>query len=157
MRPLRIMCGMTSEQRVLTRGWLCVAIIIYSTTIFTARGQAPAPVLVSVSGNVSGGSGKHVIFVALWQRDEFLKHPVQQVRIEPHAEPHFQFQVPIGRWAVSAFEDVNDNSILDMGAFGPKEPSGFWHPFHKWRKPRFEDVAVQIDQNTADADIKLNR
>jgi hypothetical protein len=52
---------------------------------------------------------------------------------------------------------VNDNGILDMGAFGPKEPSGFWHPFHKWRKPRFEDVAAQIDQNTADADIKLNR
>ena len=157
MQPLRIMRGMATQQRIRIRGWLCVAIIIYSTTIFTVRGQAPAPVLINLSGNVSGGSGKHVIFVALWQSDGFLKHPVQQVRIEPHAEPHFQFQVPVGRWAVSAFEDANDNGILDMGAFGPKEPSGFWHPFHKWRKPRFDDVAVQIDRNTADADIKLNR
>jgi hypothetical protein len=151
------MCGMTTEQRTPIRGWLDVAIIIYSTTIFMARGQAPAPVLVNLSGNVSGGSGKHVIFVALWQRDGFLIHAVQQARIEPHAEPHFQFQVPIGRWAVSAFEDVNDNGVLDMGAFGPKEPSKFWHPFHKWRKPRFEDVAVQVDQNVTELDIKLNR
>jgi uncharacterized protein (DUF2141 family) len=157
MQPPRIMRDMTSQQRMLIRGWLCVAIIICSTAIFTARGQAPAPVLINLSGNVSGGSGKHVIFVALWQSDGFLKHPVQQVRIEPHAQPHFQFQVAIGRWAVSAFEDLNDNGILDMGAFGPKEPSGFWHPFHKWRKPRFEDVAVQVDQNRTDIDIKLNR
>ena len=42
-----------------------------------------------------------------------------------------------------------------MGVFGPKEPSGFWRPFHGWRKPRFDDVAVQIDQNTTDAEIKL--
>ena len=157
MQPPRIIRDMASQERMLIRGWLCVSIIIYSTTLFTARGQAPASVLVNLSGNVSGGSGKHVIFVALWQNDGFLNHPVQQVRIEQHAEPHFQFQVPVGRLAVSAFEDVNDNGILDMGAFGPKEPSGFWHPFHKWRKPRFEDVAVQVDQNVTEIDIKLNR
>jgi hypothetical protein len=148
---------MTSGQCVLMRAWLSVAIIIYSTTIFTARGQAPPPVLINLSGKVSGGSGKHVIFVALWERDGFLKHPAQQARIEPGAEPHFQFQIPVGRWAVSAFEDRNDNGVLDMGAFGPKEPSGFWRPFHKWRKPRFEEVAVQIDLNTTDIDISLNQ
>jgi uncharacterized protein (DUF2141 family) len=56
---------------------------------------------------------------------------------------------------VSAFEDLNDNGILDMGFFGPKEPSGFWRPFHAKRKPRFDDVASQIDNTVSDADVKL--
>jgi uncharacterized protein (DUF2141 family) len=143
------------------RGHLCwglsVAIIVASAAISAVSAQTPAGILVSLSGNVSGGSGKHVIFVALWDRSGFLKHPVQQVRIEPQAEPHFQFEIPVGRWAVSAFEDANDNGVLDMGIFGPKEPSGFWRPFHAWRKPHFDDVAVQIDRNTTDANFKLNR
>jgi len=118
--------------------------------------QAPGLVLVNLSGRVSGGSGKHVILVALWDEGGFLKRPIQQVRIEQKAEPQFQFQIPNGRWALSAFEDENDNGILDMGVFGPKEPTGFWRPFHRWRKPHFEDVAAQIDRNTTDADIKLH-
>jgi uncharacterized protein (DUF2141 family) len=148
---------MISERRRHLSCWLVAAIIITSAAISTAPGQTPAPALVNLSGNVSGGSGKHAIFVALWDRSGFLKHPVQQVRIEPQAEPHFQFQIPVGRWAVSAFEDANDNGVLDMGIFGPKEPAGFWRPFHAWRKPHFDDVAVQIDRNTTDADIRLKR
>lgn len=146
---------MISERSGLLGWWLTLAIIIASAAISTTPAQTSAPVLINLSGRVSGGSGKHVIFVALWDRGAFLKRPVQQVRIEAGVEPQFQFQFPVGRWAVSAFEDVNDNGILDMGAFGPKEPSGFWRPFHGWRKPRFDDVAVQIDQNTTDAEIKL--
>ena len=57
---------------------------------------------------------------------------------------------------MSAFEDLNDNGILDMGFFGPKEPSGFWRPFHAKRKPRFDDVASQIDHAISNADVKLH-
>src|SRR5205807_5889173 len=54
---------------------------------------------------------------------------------------------PGGRWALSAFEDRNGNGVLDTGLFGPKEPSGFWHPFTGHHKPRFEEVAFVIDQD----------
>jgi Uncharacterized protein conserved in bacteria (DUF2141) len=134
-----------------------VAIIVVCATLSAGVARPTDSILVSLSGKVVGGSGKHVIFVALWDASGFLKRPVQQIRIEPRAEPHFQFQAPVGRWAPSAFEDENDNGILDMGTFGPKEPSGFWRPFHGWRKPHFDDVAAQIDRNTTDADIKLSR
>jgi len=91
----------------------------------------------------------------LWDVSEFLKRPVQQVRFESQAEPDFQFRIPPGRCALSGFEDENNNGILAMGVFRPKEPTGFWRPFHGWRKPHFEDVAVQIEQDTTDADINL--
>jgi uncharacterized protein (DUF2141 family) len=148
---------MISQQRGLVGWWLSLAVIGVCAAMSTARAQTSGSILVNLSGRVNGGSGKHVIFVALWDLNGFLKRPVQQIRIEPQAEPRFQFQIPVGRWALSAFEDENDNGVLDMGVFGPKEPSGFWRPFHGWRKPHFDDVAIQIDRNTRDAEIKLNR
>ena len=93
------------------------------------------------------------MYVALWQADGFLKRPVQQVRIEPGAGFGFQFEVPAGRWAVSAFEDRNANGVLDMGLFGLKEPSGFWRIFTGRHKPRFDEVAALIERDTPDADI----
>jgi len=116
---------------------------------------AAAPETFRLSGRILGPSRKSVIYVALWQADNFLKRPVQQVRIESGAEPIFQFEVPAGRCAVSAFEDRNGNGILDMGLFGPKEPSGFWRPFTGWRKPRFDEVASLIERDTTNADITL--
>ncbi|MGB7264526.1 MAG: DUF2141 domain-containing protein [Terracidiphilus sp.] len=117
---------------------------------------AGPPKTVTLSGRVIGASGRHIIYVALWNENGFLKTPVQRIRIDPQQTPAFQFQIPPGRWALSAFEDENANGVLDMGAFGPKEPSGFWRPFHAWRKPRFDDVAAEINQNTSNADIKLS-
>lgn len=109
----------------------------------------------SISGRVIGASGKHPIYVALWSDDGFLVRPVQQVRLDPGTESHFQFTVPEGRWTISAFEDMNGNGVLDMGVFGPKEPNGFWRPFSGWRKPRFDDVDTLVDKDIPDANIAL--
>jgi uncharacterized protein (DUF2141 family) len=50
----------------------------------------------------------------------------RQLKLAPGSQRSFQLDVPKGRWAVSAFEDRNGNGVLDMGLFGPKEPSSFW-------------------------------
>jgi uncharacterized protein (DUF2141 family) len=120
-------------------------------------GQTAPASAVTISGRVLGGDGMHTIYVALWDEKGFLRHPVQQIAIGPRNPPNFRFIVAPGGWAVSAFEDENGNHILDMGMFGPKEPSGFWHSFHAWRKPRFGDVAASIVSDTPDADIQLGR
>lgn len=119
--------------------------------------QAPHINPIRLSGSVSGWSRAHVLYVALWDEGGFLKTPVRQIRIDPGAVPEFQFQIPHGRWALSAFEDTNGNGILDMGAIGPNEPYGFWRSFHAWRKPRFVDVASQIDRDTAGVAITLHK
>jgi uncharacterized protein (DUF2141 family) len=106
---------------------------------------------------VVGTTGKLATYVALWDAASFLRKPVQQVRIPPNTTPRFDFRVTTGWWALSAFEDTNDNGALDMGIFGPKEPSGFYHAFHAWRKPRFEEVAAQFNENTAGLTIQLRR
>ena len=110
---------------------------------------------VELSGTVKGASGKHAVYVALWRDKGFLEHPVQQIRLAAGAELTFTFTVPPGRWALSAFEDRNDNGVLDMGHFGPEEPAGFWRAFTGWRKPRFDEVASFIGRSTSSADIAL--
>src|ERR1700691_1290540 len=100
-----------------------------------APSEAASSEIYALSGRVLGASGKSVVYVALWQADDFLKRPVKQIRIEPGAELVFRFEVPAGRWAISAFEDRNGNGVLDMGLFGPKEPSGFSREFKGWHKP----------------------
>jgi len=122
-----------------------------------SKAQASPQVTITLSGKVLGASGKHTVYVALWNENSFLKKPVQQVQFKTGANTDFQFHVPPGAWAVSAYEDENENGVLDMGMFGPKEPSGFWRPFHQWRKPRFSDVSSVIDKDTPNADIQLHK
>ena len=116
---------------------------------------ADPPPSRAISGEVRGASGSHAVLVSLWSAEGFLERPVQQIKLEPSASKRFSFRVAPGRWSVSAFEDRNDNTKLDMGLFGPKEPSGFWRAFHAWRKPRFEDVSVLVERDISDADVQL--
>jgi uncharacterized protein (DUF2141 family) len=132
---------------------LCVVACMLGSAV--ARTEAEAPETFQLSGRILGASEKSCVYVALWQGDGFLKRPVQQVRIEPGSALVFQFRVAAGRWAISAFEDRNGNGVLDMGVFGPKEPSGFWRPFTGWHKPRFDEVASLIERDTTNADLTL--
>jgi len=117
--------------------------------------RSPAPGGFVLGGRVEGSSGKHAVFIALWQADGFLHRPVQQVRVEPGRPAGFRFQVPRGAWALSAFEDVNGNGELDMGMFGPKEPSGFWRKFTGWHRPDFDEVSVVVERDIENAVIEL--
>jgi uncharacterized protein (DUF2141 family) len=110
---------------------------------------------ITVSGRVRGASGGHTIHVALWDADGFLRKPVQETRLAAGADTHFQFVLQSGRCAVGAFEDKNENGVLDQGMFGPKEPAGFWRSFKGWHKPRFDEVASTCDRTITDADITL--
>jgi|SRR5208283_3622386 uncharacterized protein (DUF2141 family) len=138
-------------------GWRHAAYIVALAGALFVAAEPDGLKTVNVSGRVGGGSGEHAIYVALWAAQGFLDKPVRLIRIGPHEAPVFHFEIVPGRWALSAFEDQNGNGVLDMGVFGPKEPSGFWLPFHGWRKPRFADVASSIEQDTSNADIRLSR
>ena len=111
--------------------------------------------MVAISGRIMGASDAHVVYVMLGDGTGFLGQPARQVQLKSRSDRSYRFSVPPGRWAVSAFEDKNDNGVLDMGFFGPKEPSGFWRPFQGHRKPVFDDVATNVDRNVVDADITL--
>ena len=132
---------------------MCMATVGLGVLLLAASAQEPAR--VSLSGEISGMSGAHTIRVALWNELGFLQKPIQEVRFKAGSSPRFTFEVPRGRWAVSAYEDRNENGVLDMGLFGPKEPYGFWRSIQGRHKPHFDDVAMLVDRDTTDANIAL--
>jgi uncharacterized protein (DUF2141 family) len=120
-----------------------------------ASAAASEPTTITISGTVTGGSGHHSIYIALWSEQQFLGTPAQTLHFPPTVDARYRFTAPTGRWAVSAFEDRNDNGKLDMGLFGPKEPNGFWREFRGHHKPRFEEVATVVEHDVGDANITL--
>jgi uncharacterized protein (DUF2141 family) len=110
---------------------------------------------ITIAGRISGSPRAHTVHVALWDAEGFLKTPVRETRIAAGGELQFQFKLRPGRWAISAYEDRNENGVLDMGLFGPKEPSGFWRAFGGWHKPRFDEVASTVTSDVTDANVVL--
>jgi uncharacterized protein (DUF2141 family) len=104
---------------------------------------------------VLAASGGHTVHVAVWDADGFLRKPVQEACIAAGTATGFRFVIRPGRWAVSAYEDKNENGVLDTGVMGPKEPSGFSRAFNGWHKPRFDEVAILVEHDVANADVRL--
>jgi uncharacterized protein (DUF2141 family) len=123
--------------------------------VTVASTRAEEPTRVSLSGEVRGASGAHTVRVALWSEAGFLEKPVEEVDFDAGRATRYTFLVPRGRWAISAYEDRNENGILDMGLFGPREPNGFWRQFRGRHKPHFDEVAMPVDHDIADANIVL--
>lgn len=114
---------------------------------------AADPPMISIAGHITGPSRTHTVRVALWDEAGLFKKPTQSLVLAPGAPLVFQFDVPAGQWAVSAFEDVNESGILEVGFFGPKEPTGFWRVFTAWRAPKFAEVSRVVDKPITDGEI----
>ncbi|WP_101758022.1 DUF2141 domain-containing protein [Oceanicoccus sp. KOV_DT_Chl] len=64
--------------------------------------------------------------------------------------------IPEGNYAVSIFQDLNENKKLDTNFIGyPKEPFGFSKPMGKFGPPKFEDAVVTVDSDVTRVEIKL--
>jgi uncharacterized protein (DUF2141 family) len=135
--------------------WRALAIVILAVALAPAHATEPRTVTVAVAGRIAGAARGHTVHVALWDAEGFLKTPRHEIQIAAGRELQFRFAVSPGRWTISAYEDRNENGALDMGLFGPKEPTGFWRAFNGWHKPRFDEVAVSIDADVLDVVVIL--
>jgi uncharacterized protein (DUF2141 family) len=55
-----------------------------------------------------------------------------------------------GKYAISVFQDVNNNGKLDIGMFGPKEPYGFSNNVRGiLSAPDFESQLFDFEQSTS--------
>jgi uncharacterized protein (DUF2141 family) len=107
---------------------------------------------------VSGLRGEATVYFALFDRDTFLGKPIAVARSEP-ANPVARFKhLPSGKYALSAYQDINGNGLLDRGIFGiPKEPSGFSNDATGMMgPPKFDSAAIQLDADNLAIVIKLH-
>ena len=150
-----IVVGKAAQADSLPSGPLLESGVVAPNARAMDNGGSAAAKTFQLAGRVTGGDGKHVIYISLWQANDFMTRPSQVVRIDPGTQAVFRFGVGAGKWATSAYEDSNGNGELDMGRFGPKEPAGFWREFTAWHKPKFDEVASLVEGDIDNANIQL--
>ncbi len=107
--------------------------------------------LKSVEGNVRVGLFNTAAdFPKKQMRGEFVKAKQGVVTVV------FK-DLPAGVYAVSAFQDVNDNKKLDTSAIGrPNEPYGFSRdPRGMFGPPSFDDAAFNVREGENTIELKL--
>src|SRR6516165_2493386 len=97
-----------------------VLILISFLAGFFSSGDTTLTVLVK---NVEVGKG--TVVVEVWNDENlFFKKPMVSRSLKADSQSlEFSFELPGGRYAISAYQDINDNKKLDLGMFNkPKEP-----------------------------------
>jgi uncharacterized protein (DUF2141 family) len=107
--------------------------------------------------NVKAGTGNVRVDVYNSEKDFLNTSFTFQIKKASGPTMEFSFNMPPGKYALVAYQDLNDNKQMDFNFLHiPKEPYGFSNHFRpRFSAPGFNDCSIQIeDQTTASIDLK---
>jgi uncharacterized protein (DUF2141 family) len=133
---------------------LTLGIILITPPLNTSTfGQQTLDVQIS---NVRKNSGKIVVEIYNTE-SSWLKSPFRKTVLPTNeATKTVSFEVPPGKYAISVYQDVNENGELDRTFIGiPKEPVGFGNNYKPFGKPKFESAAIEYKAAAKPQEIKL--
>jgi|LGOV01.1.fsa_nt_gb uncharacterized protein (DUF2141 family) len=104
---------------------------------------------------------KGQVMISLYNSDDsFLKHPYKVEKKDADSNSlTFDFaDLPKGFYAISIYQDRNEDLELNIGRFGPKEPFGISNYSEiKYEKAKFIEAKFEVnDNNTTPLHIKLD-
>lgn len=136
---------------ILCRGLTIILMILAISTSFAQ--QSSLDVVVT---NIQKGKGK--VVVAIYDNpSDWLETPFRETLLSTDEESNTaSFDVPPGNYALSIFQDTNENGELDTRIFGiPKEPIGFGNNYKPFGKPDFKSALIEYGPATKPQEIKL--
>jgi uncharacterized protein (DUF2141 family) len=116
-------------------------------------GATTAPSLTQITVKITGLHNRRgKLVVDLFDRaDDFLRKSRQTQKIDLSKVTALDPLVvtfkdlPLGTYAVSAYQDANENGRLDRNWIGiPKEDWGMSNNPRPWRKPRFNEAKFEV-------------
>jgi uncharacterized protein (DUF2141 family) len=116
-------------------------------------GTKTTPALAQIAVKITGLHNRRgQLVVDLFDRaEDFLKKSLQTQKIDlskvAALDPLMVTfkDVPPGTYAVSAYQDANENGRLDRNWIGmPKEDWGMSNNPRPWRKPRFDEAKFEV-------------
>lgn len=103
---------------------------------------------------------KGSMYIAIYNNEtDFMKKTFKELVLPITQEQlNTNISVSTGKYAISVFQDLNNNKILDKNEMGiPTEPYGISkHPNGIFALPTFEECATVINEKTL-CEIKMNR
>ncbi|MDX2190870.1 MAG: DUF2141 domain-containing protein [Bacteroidota bacterium] len=108
--------------------------------------------------NIQVGKGSVVINIYDKEASFFKTAFVSKTQTADNASLKFTFEIPNGTYAISIYQDIDNNGKLNQGWFEiPLEPVGFGNNFKpKFSAPTFHNCAVIISKSNNQFTISLN-
>jgi uncharacterized protein (DUF2141 family) len=106
--------------------------------------------------NVEQRKGK-VVVELYTDKASWLKTPFRKVTLPTNKSAQtISLAVPPGTYAVSIYQDTNENGSLDQNFLGiPTEPIGFGNNYRPLGKPKFESAVIEYTPAAQPVAIKL--
>lgn len=97
------------------------------------------------------------IWVSVFSEKDFLEKSIQTKSVVVSGNKVIvEFDLPKGEYAVSTYQDVNNNGKLDRYIIGkPKEPYGFSNNVNPFGKPSYKDCKFTLVNSPKSISIKL--
>ena len=132
--------------------------LIFSMMIisFTAFKPFEPEILNIKITNIKKNKGK--IIVEIYNsKTSWLKQPYRKVILSTNQVVQTaSFQVPFGKYAITVYQDLNDNGEADMNFMGiPKELVGFGNNYKPFGKPKFESALIEFKATSKPQEINL--
>lgn len=106
--------------------------------------------------NIKKNSGKIVVEIYK-DKSSWLKSPFRRITLPTDENSKTtSLNVPPGKYAVSIYQDTNENGKLDQNFLGiPKESIGFGNNYKPFGKPSFESALIEYSPTSKPEAIKL--
>jgi uncharacterized protein (DUF2141 family) len=97
------------------------------------------------------------VWVSVFSEKDFLEKSIQTKSVTASGEKVIvEFDLPPGEYAVSTYQDVNSNGMLDRYFIGkPKEPYGFSNNVKPFGPPRYKDCKFTLANSPKSISISL--
>ena len=135
---------------------LTIILILLALILPASKSLAQQPLLQIEILNIQKDRGKIVVEIYK-DKSDWLKTPFQKISLSTNeSSKKASFNVPYGTYAVSIYQDINENGKLDQNFLGiPKEPIGFGNNHKPLGKPDFESALIEYSLKSQPEAIKL--
>lgn len=130
-----------------------LTIIVISLTTLKSFGQESLDIKIL---NIKKNTGNVVVEIYN-SKTSWLKTPYQKVTLPSNQNAQTaSFKVPYGKYAITVYQDLNDNGEADMNFLGiPKELVGFGNNYKPFGEPKFESCQIVFSATSKSQEIRL--
>jgi len=138
-----------------------IAAWLMATCLLVGPVRAEDAPTYEVSGTVTNCSGKHDVHIALagpgiFDGAEPIEGLIVSAADVTAGRAPFTFRAPRAWYAITVFEDEDDDGELAVGLFGPKEPYGFYRASTGFGPPSFDKIKFELTADLPGADVELD-
>ena len=143
---------MMTHQKHLT---LSILLTIMAITFTTSKSFGQGSLDIKIS-NIRKNTGKVVIEI-YDSKTSWLKTPYQKMELASNQNVQTaSFKVPYGMYAITIYQDLNNNGEPDMNFLGiPKELVGFGNNYKPFGEPKFKSCLIEFKATSRPQEIKL--